>query len=137
MDVVVKRNARVTPKEVEELRLSVGWDANHGRYSAALKNTYATFSIRSKGKLIAFARIVSDGSIYALIADLNVRPEFQNKGIGKKLMRYIIRSIKKDGIRWLNLLFVSKNKKLDHFYRSLGLKIGKSAYLDFAYTPRR
>ncbi|MCW6159678.1 MAG: GNAT family N-acetyltransferase [Candidatus Micrarchaeales archaeon] len=130
MDFVVKRNAKITPIEVEELRLSVGWNPNHGMYEAALKNTYATFSIKSNGKLIAFARVVSDRSIYAIIVDLNVRPEFQNKGVAKKLMRHIIRSMKKDRIEWVQLLFMPDDKKLDHLYRSLGFKIGKSGYLE-------
>ena len=125
----INRDDKITVRQVEDIRRSVGWDPNLGKYKAALKNNYATFSIRDKNRLIAFARVVSDGSIYALIVDLNVRPEFQNKGIGKKLMRYIVKSMKEDGIKWVNLIFDPEDKKLNHFYRALGFRITNAGYI--------
>jgi ribosomal protein S18 acetylase RimI-like enzyme len=128
-EIEVKKNGKVIVKEIEDIRRSVGWDPNAGRYKKAMKNTYSHYTIRQKGRLIAFARVISDGSVYGLIVDVVVRPEFQNKGIGKRLMRFILKDLKRADIKSAQLLLRSGNEMLDHFYSSLGFDIGKSGIL--------
>jgi N-acetylglutamate synthase-like GNAT family acetyltransferase len=124
----IKRNANITVEEIEDIRSSVNWiPKSHAkflaRYKRAMKHTYAHFTIRNKGKLIAFARVVSDGSAYAFIVDVNVRPEFQGKGIGRKLLKFIIKELKGDEIRVLQLTF---KPELESFYKECGFEIMKA-----------
>ena len=117
----IERDGKIATREIEDIRGSVGWDQNLGRYKKAMKQTHSWYTIRQMNKLIAFARVVSDGSIYSFIVDLNVRPEFQNKSIGKRLMRHIVRDLKKEGIRWVILNWVSRDDhKLGPFYKKCG-----------------
>lgn len=131
-EIEIKRNGKIAIAEIEEIRRSVGWNPDLGRYKKAMKNTYAHFTFRKKGKLMAFARIVSDGSIYAFIVDVNVRPEAQDKGLGKRFLREIIKELKKDGIQTVQLTFKSDDKKLESFYRNLGFntKLFKAGDMD-------
>lgn len=125
MEYVVERDAKISPKEIEELLLSVGWNSIQGKYKHAIKGTYSTFSIRDKGKLIAFARVVSDGIVYAFIVDLGIRKEFQHRGLGKKLIRSMIKELREDGIMTAQLTFVSNNRQLNTFYKMVGFNTEK------------
>ncbi len=111
----------------------MNWNPNLGRYKTAMKHTNSWYTIRQDKKLIAFARVVSDCSVDAFIVDLNVRPEFQDKGMGKRLMRYIIKELKQEGVRMIWLTFLSKDQKLNHFYKKLGFdtKKYKAGCIDF------
>jgi len=117
----IKRNADITPLEIENFRKSVGFVPNFGRYKKALKRTYAHFSIRKNGELIAFARVVSDGIVYAFIVDVIIHKDFQRQGIGAKLVKHIVAELKKDGIWRTQLIFV--RKELEAFYKKCGFNI--------------
>src|SRR5271157_1653215 len=101
----IEGGGKITAMEIEDIRRSVRWNPHSGRYKKAIKQTYSWYTVRQKSKLIAFARVVSDDSVYAFIVDVNVRPEFQGKGIGKRLIIYIIKDLKQKGICGVELIF--------------------------------
>lgn len=116
----IKRNDIVTSTEIEDLRIAIGWDPNKEKYETALKSTYAQFSLKKDGKLIVFARVVSDGILYSFIVDLIVHPDFQKKGIGKIFIKHVVSELTKDGLKFIQLTF---DKELEPFYRSCGFEI--------------
>lgn len=116
----IKRDAEITPIEIEGLRLAVGWDTNEGKYEDALKKTYTHFSVKRNNLLISYARIVSDGTIYAFIVDLMVHPDYQRHGIGKVFLQHIISQIEADHIKYIQLTF---DPKLKTFYKDCGFEI--------------
>lgn len=118
--IEIQRNANITPEEVEELRQAIGWNPNIGKYQQVLKQSYAYFSIRNEKKLIAFARVISDGILYSFIVDLTVHSDFQRQGIGKHLVKHIITELKKDDIQYIQLTFY---KELEPFYKECGFEI--------------
>ncbi len=120
MNFELQKNANLEPAQIEKLRLAVGWDSLHGKYQTALEQTFAHYSILEQQELIAFARVISDGTIYALIVDVMVRPDFQTRGLGKKMLEFVLEDLKLEGIQSMNVIF---DAKLEKFYASLGFEM--------------
>jgi len=85
----------------------------------ALKNSWFMISAYDNENLVGFARIISDGVVHALILDLIVHPEFQNRGIGSRLLEMLVEKCKKYQIRDIQLFSV---KGKAQFYRKNGFK---------------
>lgn len=74
------------------------------------------------GKLIGCVRVLSDLHFRSIIYDLAVLPAFQNKGIGKELVRRC-RNACKDS-EWL-----VQTAKAKEFYEKVGFKENKDYFL--------
>jgi GNAT superfamily N-acetyltransferase len=48
------------------------------------------FAAYQNNKLIAFARVITDGATFGYLADVFVLEEFRGRGISKELMRFIM-----------------------------------------------
>ncbi len=48
------------------------------------------FGVYAGSQQIGFARVVTDYSVFAWLMDVFIASEFQNKGIGKKLIKHIM-----------------------------------------------
>ena len=71
----------------------------------------------SHRRLIGFSRATSDHAFNATIWDVAIHPDFQRKGLGKKLMRYNIKRLRNDDIS--NITLFADPHVVD-FYRSIG-----------------
>jgi N-acetylglutamate synthase-like GNAT family acetyltransferase len=119
VNLEIGKNANLEPYQIEKLRIAVGWNSLHGKYQTALENSFAHYSILEQQELIAFARVISDGAIYALIVDVMVYPAFQNRGVGSKMLEFVLEDLKLAGIRNVNVIF---DARLEKFYESLGFE---------------
>ena len=94
--------------ELDQLLQTVGWSRRPiRRVKRALE-----FSILVVGlwrhdekfpRLVGFARCTGDGVIEATIWDVAVNPVYQGLGLGKELMNYILKELKKIGISKVTL----------------------------------
>ena len=71
------------------------------------------------GKTIGTGRILSDGVSDAYLQDLVVLPQYRGKGIGKKLVEFLLDNCLSRGILWIALI---SEPGQDSFYLSLGFK---------------
>lgn len=62
------------------------------------------------------------GSKVALLEDMIVNSTYQNKGIGKKLVVYVLEYLKNKKIKRVTLLTDGDNLKGHNFYKSLGFE---------------
>lgn len=122
-DLEIVRNGNISPHDVSNLRKEVGWDPCFEKMNLIIKNSYTYFSITENNNLIAFARVISDGYAISLIVDLNIHPKYQKQGIGTKFVKYIIEELKKDKIKYIQLIF---DTELRTFYEKCGFEIGLS-----------
>ena len=120
MKLEIVKNAKLEPHQIETLRAAVGWNPLSGKYQTALENSFAYYSMTDQQELIAFARVISDGAIYALIVDVMVDPEFQTRGIGSSFVNFILEDLKLENIRSINVIFEPKHEK---FYQELEFEI--------------
>ena len=76
-----------TVEEYRRLREAVGWE--HVEVQATetgLRNALFSICVIHKGEVIGCGRVVGDGGIYSYIQDIIVLPEFQGKGLGRRIM---------------------------------------------------
>ena len=128
-DIPISRNGEITPKEIEDLRSSVGWDRAEGIYEEVLQRHFAYYTSRSEtGKLIGYLSVLSDGIADAFLIDLAVDPECRHTRLGTRLVKRAIRDAKDAGIRCVQVTF---EDHLDQFYAQCGFHIFKGGIIDF------
>ena len=125
----IKRNSAVKPDEIENLREAVGWDKSQGIYQEILNRHFTYYTVRNQDDLlIAYMSVLSDGITDAFLLDLAVHPEYQKRGLGKRIVEKAIADIKAAGIRCIQVTF---NENLQPFYKKCGFHIIKGGIIDF------
>lgn len=71
------------------------------------------------GKVIGFARALGDGASDCYIQDAVVSGKYRNRGIGKKLVQFLLEELARKNIDWIGL--IATPGKAD-FYRKLGFE---------------
>lgn len=85
-----------------------------------LPNSLYGVSIRDDGQLIAMGRVVGDGACNFEIVDVAVDPDYQGKGVGRKVMEYIDRYLAKNTLLGS---YVSLIADEPGFYEKLGYRL--------------
>jgi GNAT superfamily N-acetyltransferase len=98
-----------------ELFNTTGWNneykASPDELELANKNSWLTLSAYDGVKLVGFGRIVTDHVLHAMIFDMIILPEYQNKGIGTRILKRFVQRCKEKNIRDVQL-FCAKGKRL-------------------------
>lgn len=112
----------ITPEEYMAMRKIVGWSEFPLEQAAeGLKNSFVLVCFRVDGRPVAIGRAVSDRGYVVYIADVIVVPEYQGKGLGRKVMNTLMEKIKdsmKPGYRIMISLLAAKGKEA--FYNKFG-----------------
>ncbi|WP_100065874.1 GNAT family N-acetyltransferase [Miniphocaeibacter massiliensis] len=79
------------PEDYIELGKSsgMGGEKSLNRAEIALGNSLLNVCIYENDKLIGYGRIVGDGAITFVVADIMVHKDYQRKGLGKMIMRQV------------------------------------------------
>jgi ribosomal protein S18 acetylase RimI-like enzyme len=100
-------------KEYWNLFQTTGWNQEYNfsvqDLANAIQNSWYSMSIYDSDKLIGFGRVIADGVHHALIVDLIIHPDYQNKGLGSRLLEKLVSKCKKNKIRDIQL-FSAKDK---------------------------
>ena len=108
--------------ELEQLLQAVGWGRRPlRRVNRALENSLLKVGLWQHDpkfpRLIGFARCTGDGVIDATIWDVAINPVYQGYGLGKQLMYYLMRSLKREGISRVTLF---ADSDVINFYKRQG-----------------
>nr|ASQ39868.1 hypothetical protein ycf52 [Glaucocystis sp. BBH] len=132
-------NQVLKTKDIKELSLAVGWsNRNWNKVKKAIKNSsfiitlWYRFNIRKQ--LVGFLRVVSDNTFNAVIWDVMIHPRFQKKNLGKFLINYTIRELRKKGIK--NIALFSYQKAIN-FYFCLNFQFSRSKKEALIKKPRK
>lgn len=123
--------------ELEKLCDSVGWVKRPlKKVKMALENSFLTISLfyynENKKKLIGFARVTSDNSFNATIWDVVIHPDFQGQGLGKELMKQVIKKLRIYDISTITLF---ADPQVIKFYRHLGFIIDPDGVKGMFWYP--
>ena len=120
----VKFEYSISSNEFLEVVESVGWKTySHEQIDIALNNTMYMVKASVNGKLAGIGRVVGDFSIVCMLSDICVKPEFQGKGIGLKIVNELKRLIEdgvKEGEKMQIELTPTAGK--EEFYKKAGFK---------------
>jgi GNAT superfamily N-acetyltransferase len=88
MDITYSTSREFEPEQLQKLFLSVGWSSGqHPReLVVAMRNSHHVVSAWDGDTLVGLINSLSDGAMTAYFHYLLVRPEYQGKGIGRRLM---------------------------------------------------
>ena len=126
MDIIYNDTKKDLPVEqLYRLFFSAGWAGSEITPDADIRkdfnipfiNSTLVISAWENEKLVGTVRVLSDKIIRSVIYDLVVLPEFQNKGIGKELVRRCIEHYPDS--EWL----VQTEEHIAGYYEKIGFKI--------------
>ena len=108
--------------ELDQLLQTVGWSRRPiRRVKRALEFSTLVVGLWRHGvkfpRLIGFARCTGDGVLEATIWDVAVNPVYQGQGLGKELMKYILKELKITGISKVTLF---ADAEVVSFYKRQG-----------------
>ena len=108
--------------ELDQLLQTVGWSRRPmRRVKRALEFSILVIGVwrhdEKFPRLIGFARCTGDGVIEATIWDVAINPVYQGLGLGKVLMKYLLKELKRLGISKVTLFADAEVVK---FYKSQG-----------------
>ena len=115
--------------QLHALFVAVGWSDGSdtpemiGNYNIPFKNSTLVISAWDGERLVGAVRVLSDRMFRSVIYDLLVLPEFQNRGIGRELLRRCVAHYPKS--EWL----VGTEKHIAGYYEKLGFQPSGGVYL--------
>lgn len=91
MNIIYKDTHDFEEEDLRDLFLSVEWSSGHfpDKLVVAMKNFECVFTAWDNDKLVGLVAAMDDGIMTAYVHYLLIRPEYQGKGIGRKLMKKI------------------------------------------------
>jgi GNAT superfamily N-acetyltransferase len=121
--IKIKENL-LTTSEFIFLFNSVGWSAPTEEQTAkALAHTLRTFSVFNNDSLVGMGRLLGDCAMSYYVKDIAILPDYQGKGVGKKLMQHMITYIKKQLPQgWKVSLELISTKGKEGFYGKFGFE---------------
>ena len=123
----------LSPSEINALFDTVGWPQfSKDQLQSSFDCTWNWLACRfSDGRLVGFARILSDGLLHAYICSMVVHSGFQNRGIGSAMMARIMALCDENSLK--PVLKTKTDKKILHFYRNFGFKSEKDGTCALVY----
>ncbi len=116
--IEIKHDKNISPFAVQDICESVGWNRRETDLIAmALENSMIVVSIWDNEYLVGFARATGDKIFNATIWDLAVRPTHQKRGLGKLLMKELLRAL--DNYR-IPLVTLYADPGTESFYQRYG-----------------
>jgi len=110
---------RIDLEEVHKYLLTTYWAKDRPKeiVQQAWSNSSLVIGLYDSEKLIGFARVITDFTIVAYLADVFLLEEYRGKGLGKWMVERIIAHPTLATVRW-----VLHTKDMHSLYRQVGFK---------------
>ena len=118
-EITYKEIHEFTKEDLQDLFLSVEWSSGHfpDKLQLAMRNFETVVSAWDGDKLVGMICAMDDGIMTAYVHYLLVRPDYQDKGIGRKLVSRV-KEIYKD---YLRIVVVGYDDEVQ-FYENCGFE---------------
>lgn len=114
----------LTLEEYKELIELLGWKKSSDRLIKLSLENSMTEKYVINDKTVGMARLITDGGYAGLIMDVIVKPDYQNKGIGTKMIDRLLERVKEnleEGEEVMLQLLAAPGKV--EFYKKFGFKV--------------
>lgn len=91
------------------------------KWREVLSKSSFVYSVWDDNKLLGFGRILEDG-IMCMFYDIGIHPDYQDLGIGTKIMETLIDQVKDKNYASIGLFVWEENPKAIQFYEKFGFK---------------
>ena len=121
-DIRYKEIKEFSGEDLQRLFLSVEWSSGNypNKLTVAMRNSSTVFSAWDGDKLVGLVNALDDGIMTAYVHYLLIMPEYQHRGIGKKLIEKIAEKYK----AYLRIVLVAYDKETG-FYEHCGFEAGE------------
>ncbi len=119
---IIKKPSKKNISDIKEIYHQAGWLKPYDtdkRISDIVKKSYIFVCAFDSGRIIAIARVISDGVNDAYIQDLAVKKDMRHKGIASKIISYIKKYLLKKGFKFIMLV---SEKGTENFYVKNGFR---------------
>ena len=116
---------KISVEDYHYFRKSVGWrELENDLAVKTIENSLFLVTAVDKGKTVGLTRVGGDGGYTMFITDVIVLPEYQNKGIGNKLMAEAVKYIKEEFLQKGQsvIVYLMSAKGREPFYRKFGFE---------------
>jgi GNAT superfamily N-acetyltransferase len=120
-------NTSPSPRELADLRESVGWERNESDYPAAFAGYFTTVAAYIETELVGWCAVVSDGVRHAFLIDVLVRPNWQRHGVGRDLVARAVEACRNKGISIVHVDYEPQNEA---FYQACGFRPSMAGILE-------
>jgi ribosomal protein S18 acetylase RimI-like enzyme len=101
--------------EIDQLFRAAGLGSRDPeRYRAACCRSYACVLAWDGGRIVGLGRLLSDGYVASAVFDMAVHPDYQGRGIGRRIMELLHEAVP----RSTHILFAVPGR--EGFYRKMG-----------------
>ena len=121
-EIILEEN--ITVEEFLDIIESVGFKTySKEQVEKALKNTMYMVKAIINNKVVGIGRVVGDYSIVCCLSDICVRPEYQGKGIGLKIVNRL-RTMIEEGVKEGEKMQIELTPTAgnEEFYKKAGFK---------------
>lgn len=121
MQINYKTMKEFDEEKLQGLFLSVEWDSGNypNKLKKAIKNSHRVYSAWDDEKLVGLMNSLSDGVMTVYFHYLLVRPDYQGRGIGEKLVKLMLDEYQ-DLARKVVIAYDSEVE----FYKKYGFELG-------------
>lgn len=106
--------------EYIQLRIEVGWGALHSDLAeSSFKNSMYQVCLKENDLLIGYGRLTEENAFTIYVQDIMIKPSYQGKGLGTKIMEDIMLYIKNNSPQGRMLRLLASSGK-ENFYKRFG-----------------
>ena len=109
-------------EQLDNLFQAIGWKVRgQEKWQEVLDKSSHVLTVWDGEKVVGMGRILEDG-VMCMFYDIGVHPDFQKKGVGKKIMENLINKVKDKGYASIGLFAWEENPVNIPFYEKFGFK---------------
>ncbi len=118
IDVILEKECQIS--DIRELFKTGDWEDiwTDDDLKLMVKSSFAFVVAKERnGHLVGMGRLISDGVSDAYLQDIVVLREFQNKGIGSRIVKKLLTICHENKITWIGII---AGPEKEFFYRRFG-----------------
>jgi GNAT superfamily N-acetyltransferase len=132
-DVRYERRRNLDPGVLDAL-FAAAWGSAKPGYSRALARSFTWVTASSGDELVGFVNVAWDGDCHFFLLDMTVHPDWQRKGIGRRLVEEAIDACRGRG-EWLHV--DAPEELMTGFYQRCGFVQTPAGLVDLTKVPAR